>query len=1389
MRIAHPHRKHRGKRTLFSLLSLGLIWAMIAGSLVGPWLLQPTPSQASSAVQQIESITIGKSEESEFSPHLYASYGELITYTLRFTVGSGLHSNIVITDTFGNPSGALYLPVTPTASVGPIPITSGAFDPTDVNPTVNYPQIGHPVARWSLLEAIDNTSGGDWVYEIRYRARIYVDINAGEPNRKAMSTAQINWAQGGPYTDAAFYVTLLQPFSFTLAKSQQPTTELSPGQAFSWTITMRNPPGAMQGTAYDLLITDSLPAGIITDTFTLPPTATYAVVGDQVIFELPYLNPIAQDTVFRIWAHIPAVQNLAHGELFNKVDVYRSSAPGQAPGEQEYPSSANYTGLIQNIDLAKTATTMVDLYNSVSQAVGGEYITITVDVVIPQGLIVYDPVVRILLRDGMTLTQALGSTPWPNDIEFNPDNQDLAKPGGYLTQYEWNSLDSITNTNTGPVTLTFELQAQARQRYFNPYNPSAGQEIIHGTAMELVPIVRWASEPGGQVYEDALCNPNQPGLCRRDTGGPNIQFIRPDLRYQSPNSGSWFTYAGSFEGGGSLFFTLHLDNQANRPTAYDSTVKERLSPGLEYVTANPPPASVITGTGGTTVTWDVSTPISNNTLLFDVEASLPPTMAVGFKVTSTAHARYTTFDGSWPKEASYYDYPPANPAYTARIVLLGGFIPKKYVSPADNVKIGDMVDYTLMLTVNPGVVMYMPTFEDTMPKGFHYVPNSFSVENGQLVTGSLYITGTGANEYRQLINWGLMTLDNRAGSEPEIITIHYQGLLKGLDYRYPGDGEPVYAASRNDLVTRLTARNTTGICWSDGPSEALQCLEPGSEPFAETKVVQPYLADSPPWAKVRTDPTNEYEVGDDVYFKVTLRNTGQGTAYEAILEDDLPQGIAFKDTILTVDPTDPPVSLISQPVLNATGTISWTLNQIAPGQTVELSYRTRVTSTAQPGIALTNEVEIVDYTSKPNYPDYDRHYADFDDKFPQDPIPEPKSCSPFVVLGVGLRKVDDPDPVGPGETLTYTIYFSNTSGRFSAINVRITDTYDANLTYLGAEVSDPTRIEFVGTFPPRDIVWRVYTMPNNDPTLFWIRPRFSVAEPFDPAAAPLINMAGVDGQGDATGAVWRTEETMVKLPSLAIEKTGVPPAVAPGGKIVYTLRFTNTTAYNITATNVLIQELYDPNVSYYSSTVAPVAGTTDEWTWVDLAPGDSGSFKVAVLVDKPLPAGVLNVMNQARISCDEALAVTSDPYQTTINVPVLNVGTADWPDPVNRGNPLQYTIGYTNNGSLNATAVTFTNILDPYVNFASATPPPIGGSCPGNICTWYLPNLNMGSFSQIVIQVDVRDEIPCSVTRLTNRATIQSSEVGPNTDIEYTTLPPGDCSYLIYIPLVTKNHQ
>jgi fimbrial isopeptide formation D2 family protein/uncharacterized repeat protein (TIGR01451 family) len=1389
MDIQHPHWTKRGTRVAHSLLSITLMLSMVLGGILGPWLLPPTQSQAAPLGQQPEAIDIGKIEESEFSPHLKASYGELITYTLVFTVGTGLHSGIIITDTFGNPQGAIFLPVTPTSSFGPYPISAGAPDPNDPVMNVYFPPSlpGRPVVHWDL-DPINNTSGGNWVFGIDYRARIHTDNQVGNPTRKAHSTAVVDWDQGGPITDVAMDVTLLQPLNVSFNKAQQPpeSTPLSAGAQITWTLSLRDQPGAGQGWAYDVFVTDTMPAGTISDVITVPPTATYVVYGNKVIFSIPVLPTSTHDTNLRIKAHLPATGNVAHGKVYNVADLYRSSAPGVAPGERTWisPAADSTTAYIKNITLGKSQKSSAVFNNSNHQSVAGEFVTVTVNIVVPQGTVIYDPRVRILLEDGLTITGVISDTPDYDVVTIVPGDQDPDRPtGSFWTQYQWSKLDSITDTATGPMTMTMYFRAQARQRYFLPYDPVAGQEVPHGNLLDIVPIVRWASQPGGPV-ENTTCSTS---LCQRNVDSNptvSVQFIRPDLRYASPTSGSYFTTSGPFQGGGEITFLLHLRNRTGSPpcpNAYDILLLENLSPELQFESADPP-ATVITGTAGTTLTWDVVPPISNNTDLFTVTASLPPTMVVGLVATNTAHARYSTFSGTVPQEGVYYDAPPADPAFTARTVIQGGFLLTKAVSPDDNVRIGDTVTYTVVLEVNKGMIMYLPTFEDKLPRGLHYVDGSLVVENGEL-TGTVFYTGTGSPSWQQKLSWDLETVDNQGGVSPVAVTIRYRAVVKGLDYRTGANGQPVWASSRNDMVNKQNANNAVNVCWrpSAEPGPVTDCL--ASPVSAQAKVVQPYLADSPPWNKVRTDPYNEYEVGDQVYFKVTLKNTGQGTAYDILLKDTLPRGVAIQDTTVTATPASPPVNLVAHPPISATGAISWTLNQIAPNQTVDLSYRTQVISTAIPGDHLTNLASIYDYSSMPDVVQYERHYKDFDGAFAQDPIPQPKSCTPFIILGVGLHKTDTPDPVEPGAVLTYTLTFSNSSGRFGATNGRITDTYDANLTYLGASKSS-TLIQGPYFYPPRTVVWTIPFLPNNNPTEYWIKPFFQVVKPFDPADVPLVNQAGIDAQGDMTGPVWRTEETDLKMPALQIKKTGSPAYVQPGGTIYYTMRFTNTTTYNVTATSVLIQDTYDPYVNFVSASPTPNPGTNNKWDWQPLGQGDGGTIRVTVTVDIPVPAGVTEVVNKASISCDQVLSNWSPDLHTALQVPILNISTIDQPDPVEPGGALLYTIAFTNVGSLKATQPVLVNTLDSHVTFFDGDPDPVGNSCPNNICTWNLPDLNPSSWSHVRIYVTVDDTIPPGVNRLVNRVSLSALEVGPNTDIEYTALPFS--GYYIFLPLIDR---
>ncbi len=1396
MDIMHAHWSRRRTRTAYSLLSIALMLSMVVGGILSPWLVPPAHGQAAPQSQQPEAIDIGKSEQSEFSPHMKASYGELITYTLVFTMGSGLHSNIIITDTFGNPSGGIWLPVTPTNSFGPYPISgAGIIDPPDATMQIYWPPSmpGRPVVHW-VVGDIDNTSGGDWVFGLRYRALVHTDNQIGNPTRRIASTAKVKWDQGAPVTDTTMEVWLAQPQNFSFAKDQLPPegTPLNPGATVTWTISLRDHTGDYQGSAYDILVTDTLPSGVITDVISAPaPTATYSVQGNKVIFSIPELPPTTYNTNLRIRAHLPTTGNVAHGKVYNVADLFRSSAPGTPVGERTWLSQDSTTAYIRNINLTKAQSSDVYYNNSDHQAVAGEEVLVTVNIVVPQGLVIYDPRVRILLKDGMTLTEVLPGTP-PYDLAtVNPADQDPDRPAGaYWTQYQWTKMDSISDTGSSPVTLTMSFRAQVRQRYFLQANPSKGQEIPHGTFLDIVPIVRWADQPGG-VVADTACSTS---LCQRNVDSNptvSVQFIRPDLRYASTTSGSYFSSSGAFQGNGAIAFTLHLRNRSGSPsypTAYPEAAEsliEVLSPDLTYQSATPPPDDVLVGASGTTVTWDVTGIITNNTRLYVVNASLPPTMVVGLVVTATAHARYSTFAGSTvPDEGIYFDAPPAtNPAYTAQTAILGGFYVTKTVTPTDNVRIGDTVTYTVRLELNQGMVMYVPSFTDILPKGFHYVDGSMVTDPPDMLTGTVSYTGTGVPTYQQKLSWKLETMDNQGGSGTQVVLVQYHAVMTGLDWRYGANGQPVWASSRSDMVNKQNADNAVTTCWQEaaGPGQPTHCL--ATTVRARTRVVQPYLADTPPWNKVRTEAVNKYEVGDQVNFKVTLKNAGQGTAYDVVLKDMLPRGIAYADSWV-----EPSWIVMTPPPYTSTGEITWILEAIPVGQQVDVVYRTTVMNTAIPGDYLTNLASIYDYTSMPGAADPERHYRDFDGAFSGDPIPVPDPCTPFVVLGVGLSKTDLPDPVEPGAVLTYTLTFSNSSGRYGAVDARITDTYDANLTYLGASVSHPSLIQGPYSGGLRTLYWTIAFLPNNNPTEYWIKPYFQVAKPFDPLQVPLENTAGIDGASDRTGAVWRTEETGLKMPALQIKKYGTPAFVPAGGTIAYTLRFTNTAAYPVTATGVVVEDTYDPNVSFVSASPAPInPPDNDRWSVDPLGQNDWGSIKVTVTVDMPVPAGVTQVVNRASISCDQVLASASPPFYTALQVPVLNISTIDYPDPVSPTWSLAYTIAFTNNGTANATNPILVDTLDPNVTFFDAVPDPVGNTCPGNVCTWNLPNLNQGSFSKVTLYVNVKPEIPPGVVRLVNRAALSSDQVGPNTDIEYTAIWGAGGAFPVYLPLIYKN--
>lgn len=1372
------------RRMANSLLSVFLIVCTVIGGILGPWMLPPSQGQAEPLPQQ---VVLTKSEESDFSRNRYASYGEVITYTLRYEIPAGTNMpSTVLTDDFAGQSNYLYVEYLD--SVGPVPI-GGTPPVAPVTPTVT-PRSGRPLIVWNLGN-INNTSGSTWIYEIRYHARIRWDNN-GNTSRKAINTATLSWT-GGQVTAGPLEVTLVQPANMSFDKAQvpDPNVELNPGAPVTWTLSFRNNTGLGQGTAYDLLITDTMPAGTVFQSV-FPVTATYSHVGDKIIFSRPSLVTSTQWTVYGIKASIPPTGNVAHDRLYNEAKLYRTSAPGDVPYERKYTAiSDSTTAYIRNVAIGKAQVSPVyGSYNTNRQAEAGEYFTVTIAFTVPQGIVIYRPVLRVLLADGLTFTNPISPTDNPSPIT-NPSLQDPWRPGGYWLQETWPEMASITNTASGPVSVKYIFRAQALQTYW--LNPSQiGVDIPHNTNLNIVPILRWSNNPSQPIDPQ-----HQYFRQRNDTcDGQNVgcvKFIRPDLRYQNDNSGSKITYSfqgGGFGGGTVISFTLNLRNRSETPThppAYEVVLTDTLCPSLIYQNASPTPDYVDYGPDGSTrLHWTLADPINPppDRELFTIWATMPPSIVAGLSVTNTAQAKYTTFPGVVPNKANYVDRP-----YTAQAVVKGGLAVKKYVTPVDNVRIGDLVTYTVRITLNRGMIMYTPTFVDKLPLGFHYT-GTMTIQNGTIITGPVTAPLPADPRYERL-SWGLDTIDNTAGNTPMYVTIRYNARQTGKDSRTPA--QPVYASAQGDMVNAQTARNELSACWPTYPGSPRRYCLATPLPYAETKVVQPYLASygSYTFRKLRPEypPTREYEVGALVNFSVPLKNSGKGPAYEIKIHDVLPPGIAIYNWSLTnLSPPSPPVNFLQTPVQGQTGVISWTLDQLDDGQSVNLTFNGLILANVIPGDLLTNTAYIVDYTSQPGEAvPFERHYRDFDGAFQNDPIPPRQDAPWFSVRGVSISKSDMRDPISPGQILTYTLRFGNSSQQYDATNVKITDTYDTHLTFLNYTTNRPNMS--VSHDPANHrIIWTLNTPLQKGGTItdWWIKPYFVLNTPLDQGISTLVNTVSIDGQGDMSGRVTRVEETAVNLPFMTIGKSGNPGMVAPGGTVVYTISFQNIGEY--TATGVTVQETYDPNVTFLLASPPPYTGTTNLWYWPPLGPTRSGTIQVTVRVNRPVPAGVEEVVNNVRISCNEVLSTQADPTHTGLSVPKLLLDITDSVDPVGEGNPLTYSIDVHNQG-VAATSTVLTDTLDQYTVFSSATPWPIN-NCVGGVCIWNLGTVAPGEHRQIQLNVVVASSIPGGVTRLVNRAKIGSWEVTPGGQetIEYTGIA-GRVGGSIYLPVVLKSYS
>ena len=120
--------------------------------------------------------------------------------------------------------------------------------------------------------------------------------------------------------------------------------------------------------------------------------------------------------------------------------------------------------------------------------------------------------------------------------------------------------------------------------------------------------------------------------------------------------------------------------------------------------------------------------------------------------------------------------------------------------------------------------------------------------------------------------------------------------------------------------------------------------------------------------------------------------------------------------------------------------------------------------------------------------------------------------------------------------------------------------------------------------------------------------------------------------------------------TLTISKTASPAPVQPGWDLTYTINYSNLAFSTENATNVVITETYDSNVTFISASPSPSLGN-NQWNIGSLAPGASGSITVTVNVNANVQIGT-KITNTVVIQSERVFANAEEETTVERNIPI-----------------------------------------------------------------------------------------------------------------------------------------
>jgi uncharacterized repeat protein (TIGR01451 family)/fimbrial isopeptide formation D2 family protein len=1280
--------------------------------------------------------------------------GDIVTYHLVFTVPAGtvgMGGNSYLRDVL--PSGVWY--ITDSERLTWTPPTVGVTFTARTTGTL----AGSQVVTWTFGQPITSEQDLPTVITLTFRAQavgLQIDTLAPVWPTQTVTHTITNtvglWQRGVFIDDDSVTNQVIQPF-LSIAKSSTPPPGAFVGanDLITYRITITN---TGHGPAYDIVLSDTLPAGLIYEssgiTSTAPPTIAFTAwppVGATGV-----LTWRVNELWGRAWnAGQPGVAVItmvarvtdtigANLRLTNTAAIpYYDSQPGDGPGpyapdEREYTNGAD-TVFHRTVDAAITKTV------TPPTATLGDVITYVIVVPAP-------PITATLYN--VTVTDRLDSRLQLHTVINGPDGTVIAVGNIFTVTYP-----AIPHGQQRFITVTAVLSS--------PLGAVAGQVVTNLAVLR--------HQDGGPTPSDQpVFTVTEPALALVKASDPPTSST---VRVGEP-----------------VTYTVRITNASGvtRSPAYDVILTDTLPVGMRAappvliaVTLNGAPVAptdYITGyapaTGHFTVTFTpaFSIPVGGE-LVIRYGATVDSDVPAAVNLTNRAEVTWSSLPGPVPGDR---DYGPISGTTTLHTPLAVGLI--KSVAPP-TVTIGSQVVFSVTLPVPPvGAVLHNVAFTDVLDSRLRIdavSPNA--AFSGQVVTATfttiptytqrtIVITATvrdlvTVTAGTQISNVAVFDYrDNPSGpipSNPVTVTVAEPRVTLDKSVQVPRD--PLGAG---DLVTYTLALSNTGT-WPVYDLVVTDTL-PAGLAFVATvgfTVTDPVTAalggDYPAWtvsqlnvggfvyitftARVapdigagliltnsawgRTDgqpgpnpdqreypiPTDTVpvntgyprldieksaepspvEAGGLLTYTLTVTNTGIVSATGVVVTDAVPANTAY----LSCGPV---------PCGEAGGVVSWTLGVLDIGIPRVLTMRVRVNSPLPNGTILTNTAWV---TSTEGLTDTDT-------------VTTPVTSAPILHLAKSSTDADGA-PLRPGDRLTYTLVVSN-SGNETATGITIRDTVPAHTTYVPGSIAGGDSRSDAG-LPV--LVWTINALPPNVP--IYLTFAVTVNLPLTDGL-PIVNTGAVTSTQVPTPTTDTVTDTVTSSHTLEVVKSASPSPVQAGGLLTYTLAYTitgdepvygvvvsDTTPANTTFWAAIPSAASDPGVGG----IGPVV-----WNLGDFLPPESGITQatgvltLVVLVDTPLVSGTV-ITNAVLITDTSGLTDTDTVTTPVTSAHALHITKTASPSPVQAGDLLTYTIAWAVSGNEPAFGVTVSDTVPVSTSYVACYPAAICSEAGGRV-TWSL---------------------------------------------------------------------